>query len=853
MSELPHLGVEEEFHVVDLQSRRSAPEVDALLAQLDGEEFAPELQRSLVETNTPVCSTLDELRAHLRRLRGALESVAEPLGLGVVAAGTVPLVDLDGDDISAGARYERMQHEYQVLVREQHICGAQVHVDVPDRDIAVQVVRRVAPYLPTLLAISASSPYWRGADTGYASYRSMVWSRWPTAGPPGQVETGAEYDAMVEELIASGTISDPGMVYFDIRPSAHLPTVELRVCDACPDVEDVVLIAGLFRALVSRARADLDAGVPLPRSRHELLRAATWRAARSGLEGDLVDLDGPYLVDPQLLIGRLVHDLRPQLEELGDWDQVLALSKATLTTGSAAARQRRTFGRRGEMTDVVDALIARTQGRDPRLEPPPTVPARPELLSAYHPDAYDEAVDADGEVQPEYGWMFRALSRMGTRGLVAAESALHAEQRARGVTFRVGDGEPDRLFPLDLVPRIITADDWAGLSAGLIQRVRALEAFVRDIYGSRQIVNEGVIPASVVDDAPGWSRLGMLTPADAVRIAVAGIDLVRDRPDQWLVLEDNLRVPSGIGYAITSRRLIRSVMPDLEAPAGVVSLEGVAGLLRSALLSASEPDVPGHDEVALLSAGPIDSAFYEHELLAARMGVPVVTPRDLQVTEDGVFLVEEGGRRRLSALYRRLDESTLLTAKGADLRPIGRAICNAAARGRVALINAMGNGVADDKVVYAYVPDMITYYLDEAPLLSNVPTYPCVDPYRRAEVLDRLDELVLKPVDGYGGQGIVIGPHAGREELAKLATAIRARPAAWVAQDLVRLSSHPTFSGDKLEPRAVDLRAFVIQARRGSGTDVQVLPAALSRVAPAGSLIVNSSRGGGAKDTWVLR
>ena len=162
MSELPRLGVEEEFHVVDLETRRSAPEVDALLAQLDGAEFAPELQRSLVETNTPVCATLDELRGHLRRLRGTLESVAEPLGLGVVAAGTVPLVDLDGDDISAGARYERMQHEYQLLVREQHICGAQVHVDVPDRDVAVQVVRRVAPFLPTLLAISASSPYWRG-------------------------------------------------------------------------------------------------------------------------------------------------------------------------------------------------------------------------------------------------------------------------------------------------------------------------------------------------------------------------------------------------------------------------------------------------------------------------------------------------------------------------------------------------------------------------------------------------------------------------------------------------------------------------------------------------------------------
>jgi glutamate---cysteine ligase / carboxylate-amine ligase len=857
MSDLPLLGAEEEFHVVDLATRRSAPEVDALLTQLDGAEFAPELQRSLVETNTPVCATLDELRHHLQRLRATLDGVAAPLGLGVVAAGTVPLADLEGDDISAGARYERMQHEYQLLVREQHICGAQVHVDVPDRDVAVQVVRRVAPYLPTLLAISASSPYWRGRDTGYASYRSMVWSRWPTAGPPGHVETAADYDAMVSELIASGTISDPGMVYFDIRPSAHLPTVELRVCDACPQVDDVVLIAGLFRALVGKAREDLEAGLPLPPNRHELLRAASWRAARSGLEGDLVDLSPdprqpPTLVAPQLLIEQLVHHLRPQLEELGDWDQVLELTRATLGRGSAAAGQRRAFGRRGEITDVVDALLAHTQGRVPVFEPRPDQPLTSELLGAYHPASFDEAVSG-GTVVPHYGFMFRALDRMGRRGLVAAERALQTEQRARGVTFRVGDGEPDRLFPLDLVPRIVTAEDWAGLSAGLTQRVRALEAFVRDVYGARRIIADGVVPAQVVDDAPGWSRLGKLVPEDAVRIAVAGIDLVRDRADHWLVLEDNLRVPSGIGYSITSRRLIRSVMPDLEAPAGVVGLEAVPVALKAALLSATQPDEPGHDEVALLSAGPPDSAFYEHKLLADRMGVPLVTPRDLQVTDDGVHLVEAGGRRRLSALYRRLDERTLLTATGADQRLIGRAICNAAARGKVALLNALGNGVADDKLVYAYVPQMIAYYLDEEVLLDNVPTYPCVDPEQRAEVLGRLDELVLKPVDGYGGQGIVIGPHAGPGELDEVAQAIRTNPAGWVAQDLVQLSTHPTFSGDKLEPRAVDLRAFVLQSRLGSTPHVEVLPAALSRVAPAGSMIVNSSRGGGAKDTWVLR
>ena len=276
--------------------------------------------------------------------------------------------------------------------------------------------------------------------------------------------------------------------------------------------------------------------------------------------------------------------------------------------------------------------------------------------------------------------------------------------------------------------------------------------------------------------------------------------------------------------------------------------------LRSALLSAVDPDRAGYDEVALLSAGPVDSAFFEHKLLADRMGVPVVTPRDLQVTDDGVFLVGEGGRTRLSALYRRIDELDLMDCAGADLRPIGRALGNAVRRGNVALLNGFGNGVADDKLTYAYVPEMIAYYLDEKPILDNVPTYPCVDPERRAEVLDRLDELVLKPVNGYGGQGIVIGPHSSQQERDRARRRRSApSPHCWVAQDMVALSTHPTFTAGHLEPRAVDLRAFVLQSRRGSATDVDVLPAALSRVAPADSLIVNSSRGGGAKDTWVLK
>jgi carboxylate-amine ligase len=305
-------------------------------------------------------------------------------------------------------------------------------------------------------------------------------------------------------------------------------------------------------------------------------------------------------------------------------------------------------------------------------------------------------------------------------------------------------------------------------------------------------------------------------------------------------------VPSGIGYSMVSRRLLRSVLPDLEPPAGVVALDDVPARLHDALFGAADD---GTGEAALLTIGRADSAYFEHTLLADALEIPLVTPSQLQVTGGTVYLVGSGRRRRLSVLYRRIDESDLARARGADSRPIGRALLAAAASGRVALLNALGNGVADDKLVYAYVPEMIRYYLDELPELENVPTYPCVDPAQREQVLDRLAELVLKPVDGYGGAGIVIGPHATRDELATLARTVRAAPERWVAQDTVQLSTHPTLTDGALRPQAVDLRVFAVQGRSG----VDVLPSALSRVAPPGSMVVNSSRGGGAKDTWVLR
>jgi carboxylate-amine ligase len=499
---------------------------------------------------------------------------------------------------------------------------------------------------------------------------------------------------------------------------------------------------------------------------------------------------------------------------------------------------------------VVDSLLAETLGEPlPRTPPPSSPPRLPAVLSGYEPSGFDEVVALGGRVLPHYGWLFRALDRMGLDGIAQREVERDSEQRARKVTFRVSDHGEDQLFPLDLIPRIVSAADWTSLQTGLTQRVRALEAFLSDVYGEQAAIKDGVLPSALATPGHGWTESGKLARPGLPRAAVSGIDLVRDHGDKWLVLEDNLRVPSGIGYAITSRRLVRSVLPELEPPAGVVPVEGVPELLHKMLLAAMPPGAGPDGTVALLSSGPIDSAYYEHQLLAESMDVSLVTPGDL-VIRDGVVWRNDQGHltQRLDVLYRRMDEANLLAATGADGRPLGEDLKAAIVGGTVSVVNALGNGIGDDKAVYAYLPAMISYYLGERPLLANVPTFHCADPDQRAEVLSRIGELVLKPVDGSGGAGIVIGPHADPRTLAEVSERIRTEPDRWVAQELIRLSTHPTFAGDRIEPRAVDLRAFVFNGERP-----EVAPAALTRVAPSGSLIVNSSRGGGAKDTWILR
>ena len=838
------LGVEEELHVVDLVTRELVPRAPEVLRRLDPDHFSAELHRSVVETNTPVSATLDELRDGIVGRRRAAIGVAESLGLGLVATGTVPLVDLESLPVTPTSRYRRMLDDYQLLAREQLICGAQVHVGVPDRDEAVSIAQRVAPALPVLLALSASSPFWMGEDSGYASVRSLVWLRWPTAGDPGVLRSAAEFDALVADLIASGTIADPKMVYFDVRPSAHLPTVELRVTDSSPDADTVVLLAGLFRGLVLRASQAYRAGEPLTPTTPPLHRAAMWRAARSGLEGDLLDLPrSPAPVPAAVAVEHLVGELRPQLEELGDWEQVFDLSVQALSRGSSAARQRRALARRGRISDVVDLAIADTRGGATGLGPEGrTVPAG---LFPYARTG-DEAFP-DGEVEEAYAGIVTVLNALGSAGLRRREDARDDEQRARGITFSVAGEAATRLFPFDLVPRIVPAGDWQQLRAGLVQRVRALNAFVGDVYDERSAVRDGVIPAWVIDGSPELRPSGALAAGGSVRAQVAGVDLVRDADGTWCVLEDNLRVPSGIAYAMQNRRLTASVLPELPEPADLLSVEQTPALLRQALREAARPAAGDDPAVVVLSQGPDDSAWFEHRMLAEEMGVPVVRSTDLFVDGSRVHRLQNGKRYPVDVIYLRMGEDSLVHSPGADGMPLGPSLVTALHADTVVLANALGNGIGDDKAVYAYVPKLIEYYLGEKPLLADVPTYLCGIAEQRAEVLGRLDELVCKPVDGYGGDRIVIGPHATAQDLAAVRRQILAAPHRWVAQEVVQLSTHPVFDGHQLTPRHVDLRAFVF-----TGVEPVVAPAALTRVAPAGSMIVNSSRGGGSKDTWLL-
>jgi len=461
--------------------------------------------------------------------------------------------------------------------------------------------------------------------------------------------------------------------------------------------------------------------------------------------------------------------------------------------------------------------------------------------------AYDEMF-LDGQVRPPYRRLGHSLSAMSTPDLAARVDALQASYLDQGVTFDIGGEE--RAFPLDIVPRIIEAQAWATIDAGVQQRVKALELFLADVYDAGQVFDDGVIPRGVITTSSHYHRAaaGVRSP-NGVRIQVAGIDLVRDNAGEFRVLEDNVRVPSGVSYVMTNRRAISAALPEATAAHRLRPVAHYPQRLLAALRAAAPAGV-SDPTVVVLTPGVFNGAYFEHALLARTMGVELVEGRDLVCRNGRVLMRTTKGLAPVHVIYRRIDDEFLDPVHFRADSMLGCVgLIDAARAGNVTLANAVGNGVADDKLVYTYLPDIIRYYLTEEPVIKNVDTWRMGDPESREEVLDRLDELVLKPVDGSGGKGIVIGPAASRDELDELRGKVLTDPRSWIAQPVVQLSTVPTFQGGEFGARHVDLRPFAVN----DGERVFVLPGGLTRVALAeGELIVNSSRGGGSKDTWVL-
>lgn len=441
-----------------------------------------------------------------------------------------------------------------------------------------------------------------------------------------------------------------------------------------------------------------------------------------------------------------------------------------------------------------------------------------------------------------------ALAQMTTEELKGRADALADSYLAQGVTFDFAGEE--RPFPLDAVPRVIDQSEWAEVETGVRQRVRALEAFLADVYGDQRAIRDGIIPARLISSSEHFHREAAgIVAANNVRIQVSGIDLIRDEAGGWRVLEDNVRVPSGVSYVISNRRVMAQTLPELFVSMRVRPVGDYPQKLLQAL-RASAPEGVDDPTIVVLTPGVYNSAYFEHTLLARLMGVELVEGRDLFCSGGRVFMRTTAGPTRVDVIYRRVDDEFLDPLQfRADSMLGSPGLLLAARLGNVTIANAVGNGVADDKLVYTYVPDLIRYYLGEEPVLKNVDTWRLEDPGALEEVLDRLDELVVKPVAGSGGKGLVVGPDASKQELDELRERLIADPRGWIAQPVVQLSTIPTLVEDGMRPRHADLRPFAVN----DGNDVWVLPGGLTRVAlPEGQLVVNSSQGGGSKDTWVV-
>jgi uncharacterized circularly permuted ATP-grasp superfamily protein len=477
------------------------------------------------------------------------------------------------------------------------------------------------------------------------------------------------------------------------------------------------------------------------------------------------------------------------------------------------------------------------------------------------PHHYDEMLFSDANVAERrtHGHPLGTREHYSAYGKWLQSSAEHTltQRRAQadllfrriGITFTVyGDeGGTERLIPSDVIPRIITADDWSYLERGLAQRVTAINKFLADIYHDQAILKAGLIPREqIIGNAQFQTKMvGVKVPHDTY-VSITGVDIVRNNDGMYYVLEDNLRVPSGVSYMLMNRKMMMRLFPELFLKQSVRPVEHYPSLLLQTLRESSPIDNP---TVVLMTPGRFNSAYFEHTFLAQQMGVELVEGPDLFVKDDYVYMRTTGGPQRVDVMYRRIDDVFLdPLAFRADSVLGVPGLFDAYRKGNIVICNAIGTGVADDKSIYPYVPDMIKFYLDEEPILNNVPTYQCRKPTDLSYVLANMKDLVVKEVHGAGGYGMLVGPASTAAEVADFANVVKANPNNYIAQPTLALSSCPTFVDSGIAPRHIDLRPFVL-----TGREVRMVPGGLTRVAlREGSLVVNSSQGGGTKDTWVL-
>jgi uncharacterized circularly permuted ATP-grasp superfamily protein len=476
----------------------------------------------------------------------------------------------------------------------------------------------------------------------------------------------------------------------------------------------------------------------------------------------------------------------------------------------------------------------------------------PSALRNYQLDeAFDEMFRGPSSLHQHYQPLLDHFSALPSQEIQRRKQAADLSFLNQGITFTVYGREEgtERIFPYDLLPRIITAAEWATVERGLTQRITALNLFLKDIYTDGRILADGIVPRELVYSCPQFRRhmIGLQVPRN-VYIAICGTDLIRLENGDFVVLEDNLRVPSGVSYMLTNRRVMKRIFPQLFRSYNVRPIEHYTQVLLGTLRSLA-PEGRPEPNIVLLSPGVFNSAYFEHAYLARQMGIELVEGRDLMVHDNVCYMRTTSGLSRVDVIYRRIDDDFIDPLSFRPDSCLGVAgLFNAYRAGNVTLANAFGTGVADDKALYAYVPDIIRYYLSEEPVLKNVETYLCARDKEREYVLANLDKLVVKAVGESGGYGMLIGPHSTATERKAFAECIRANPRNYIAQPTITFSRAPCLIGDALEPRHVDLRPYVLY-----GDKVTIVPGGLTRVAlKQGSLVVNSSQGGGSKDTWVL-